>query len=269
MSKEYFIYCDESSDKGKLYGSFYGGLLIPAEKVQKIEKALRDTAINQGFNSELKWQKVTLNYLEKYKNFINEVFKFISNGDIKIRIMFSKNGDIMHHADNYQREHKYFLLYYQFIKHAFGLTKIDNPTKRPIKIRVYLDQLPDTKEKAQRFKGYIHALEKQPNFKAIPLKFPEDQIAEIDSKEHILLQSIDLILGAMYFYLNGLYEEIPDGQAKLGKRTLAKKALFDAIYENIKKIEPNFDIAKSTKGYDISIFTQPYRHWLFIPKQKK
>lgn len=266
MSKEYIIYCDESADKGKFYSNFYGGVIVSSQDVENINKLLTKKALELGFNGEVKWQKVTANYLDKYEQLINLFFDLIDQGLIKVRIMFTKNTNIMQSANEYQREYKYFLLYYQFIKHAFGLGYIPTESHHPPKIRLYLDQLPDTKEKSQLFKGWIHALEKDPTFRRIGLLFPEDQIAEINSKEHILLQCLDIVLGSMYFRLNDLHLEKPEGQRLRGKRTIAKEKLYKVINGRIRKLYPNFNIGISTSSVDKrNRWEHPYRHWLFVP----
>lgn len=266
MSKEYIIYCDESADKGKFYSNFYGGVIVSSKDVERINKLLTEKALELGFNGEVKWQKVTSNYLDKYEQLINLFFDLIDQGLIKVRIMFTQNINIMRSANEYQREYKYFLLYYQFIKHAFGLGYIPTEPHHPTKIRLYLDQLPDTKEKSQLFKGWIHALEKDPTFRRIGLLFPEDQIAEIDSKEHILLQCLDIVLGSMYFRLNNLHLEKPEGQRLRGKRTVAKEKLYKVINGRIRKLYPNFNIGVSTSSMDKrNRWEHPYRHWLFVP----
>lgn len=266
MSKEYIIYCDESADKGKFYSNFYGGVLVSSKEVENISKLLTTKALELGFKGEVKWQKVTANYLDKYEELINLFFDLIENGLIKVRIMFTQNIHIIRSANEYQREYKYFLLYYQFIKHAFGLRYIPTELHQTTRIRLYLDQLPDTKEKAQLFKGWIHALEKDPTFRRIGILFPEDQVAEIDSKEHILLQCLDIVLGSMYFRLNNLHLEKPEGQRTRGKRTIAKEKLYKVINTRIRGIYPNFNIGVSTSSLDKqNRWEHPYRHWLFIP----
>jgi len=209
---------------------------------------------------------ITANYLGKYEQLINLFFDLMEQGLVKVRIMFTHNINIIRYASEYQREYKYFLLYYQFIKHAFGLGFIQTEADQPTKIRLYLDQLPDTKEKSQKFKGWIHALEKDPLFRRIGLLFPEDQIAEIDSKEHILLQCLDVVLGSMYFRLNDLHQEKPEGQRTRGKRTIAKEKLYKIINGRIRAIYPNFNIGVSTSSAEKkNRWEHPYRHWVFVP----
>ena len=60
-----------------------------------------------------------------------------------------------------QIEGAFFRLYYQFIKHAFGLMH-RSPGNPSAKLRLYFDEFPETKEAASKFKGFILALKDNP-----------------------------------------------------------------------------------------------------------
>lgn len=70
-------------------------------------------------------------------------------------------------------------MYYQFIKHAFGL-KYSNPNRAPIKLRINFDHLSDTKEKSAQFTSYISSLEKSSQFRRVRILISEIQIAEVN-----------------------------------------------------------------------------------------
>ena len=75
----------------------------------------------------------------------------------------------------------------------------------------------------------------------------------------------------MAFRLNNLHKEIPIGEKRRGKRTIAKEKLYKFIHKKICEIRPNFNIGITT-GIDGDIynrFLHPYRHWLFIPNSSK
>jgi len=58
---------------------------------------------------------------------------------------------------------------------------------------------------------------------------PEDQIAEVKSHNHVLLQCVDIVLGAIQFRLNDLHKVTPEGKWRRGKRTIAKEKLYKMI----------------------------------------
>ncbi len=72
----YRIYADESVSNGKYYSNFYGGALVKTTNIPEIEKALNDKKEELNLNGEIKWTKVTENYLEKYTEIINLFFFF-------------------------------------------------------------------------------------------------------------------------------------------------------------------------------------------------
>ena len=100
---------------------------------------------------------------------------------------------------------------------------------------------------------------------------PEDQIAEVKSHNHVLLQCVDIVLGAIQFRLNDLHKVKPEGSRTRGKRTIAKEKLYKHINRRIRNIYPNFNIGitTGTKGDESSYWGHPYRHWLFIPSSHK
>lgn len=63
---------------------------------------------------------MTAQYLQKYMAM--DVFLDLVRQDlVKMRIMFTQNINVPTGLDSFQRANGYHLLYYQFIKHAFGL----------------------------------------------------------------------------------------------------------------------------------------------------
>lgn len=121
MKKQYLIYADESHRKGKYFSNFYGGALVSYNELKKINEKLNNKKKELGLGQEVKWTKVTEQYLDKYIDLINYFFNFIKNNKIKIRIMFRQNAIVPQNLTRLQEEKEYFLLYYQFIKHAFGI----------------------------------------------------------------------------------------------------------------------------------------------------
>ncbi|MDO8908459.1 MAG: DUF3800 domain-containing protein [Pseudohongiella sp.] len=263
---EYVIYCDESDSSGQYYGNFYGGLLVRSSDLISTIEALESKKTELNLERELKWQRVTGNYLDKYLEFSELLCDMIANDIVKVRIMFTQNIHTPGRYDDYRRENKYFLLYYQFVKHAFGLQY--SPRHESLaKVRVYLDKMPDTREKVESFKDHLESLNKNTSLRRNNILFQKEQIAEIDSKHHVLAQSLDIMLGAMQFRLNDKHLEKPEGQRTRGNRTIAKEKLYKYINKRIRAMHPGFNIGVSTgiKGDIKNRWNHPYRHWLFVP----
>lgn len=152
MKRQYLIYADESHRKGKFYSNFYGGALVNYKKIDYINNKLNLKKEELGLFSEVKWTKVTEQYLDKYIELINYFFEFVKSNNIKIRIMFRQNAQVPQNLTRIQEEKEYFLLYYQFIKHAFGIDYCNFNQKDRIILKLYFDKLPDTKKKNREFK---------------------------------------------------------------------------------------------------------------------
>lgn len=265
MAKELIIYCDESISRGSVFSDFYGGLLIYSTDLAHVQNVIALQKQNLNLLGEVKWQKVTENYLEKYIQLMNVFFDFIASGKIKVRIMFRQNMHTPKGLPQEKNDEKYFKLYYQFIKHSFGL-KFCNPELEHTSIRLYLDELPENREKRERFKDFIVGLNTS-YLSETNTKFDKSQIAEVDSSKHDLLQCLDVVLGSMQFRLNKKHLEKIPGTRRRGKRTIAKEKLYKYINSRIRDIYPNFNIGVSTGKGDSweNIWQHEYRHWLFVP----
>lgn len=263
---EYILYFDESDVKGKYYSNFYGGALVNLKDFQNINYSLNQKKQELGLYGEIKWSKVSKQYLDKYIEVISYFFKFIEENKIKIRIMFRQNCYEVPNLTKEQQDNEYFLLYYQFCKHAFGL-QYSNPNKEEMYIRMYFDKLPDTKEKVLKFKEYIYKLQYQDILCQNNIKIRKEDITEIISHDHPILQCMDIILGAMQFRLNDKHLEKIPGTNRRGNKTIAKEKLYRHINKLIRNIYPNFNIGISTgtQGDNSNSWKHPYRHWNFIP----
>ena len=110
MAKEYFLYCDESIENGKYYSDFYRGALGCSTDYDEIVALLQDKKIELNLFNEVKWTKVTDNYLHKYKELIDLYFVLIKDGRIKIRIMFRQSAYEAINLTDDQKDNGFFLL---------------------------------------------------------------------------------------------------------------------------------------------------------------
>jgi hypothetical protein len=267
---EYIIYTDESSKEGRFYGNFFGGALVRSYDLKEVISCLEATKQELGFRGEVKWEKVTLHYLEKYKELMNVFFDFISKDKVKIRIMFTHNYKRPINLTKDQMKKGYSLLYYQFLKHAFGLQYSNPDADKILRLRLYCDELPLNLDDRIEFKWYVHNLQYGKEFQRANISIPADQITEVNSHDHVILQCLDIVLGSINFRLNDFHKEKPEGSWKRGKRTIAKDKLYKHIYQLISQIIPNFNIGVTTKAANKNDrWNYPYRHWEFIPKEHK
>lgn len=264
----YIIYCDESSDKGPKYCDFFGGCIINSEDEHEIRSALEAKKKELNLNNEIKWTRVTGPYLQKYIEVIDLFFEFVKAGKVKVRIMFRKADDGMERHTGSPADDKYFKLYYQFIKHSFGLMTIPEECS-PARIILYLDTLPDKHGIREDFKEFIAGMPDTKDFEGSDISIRMRDIIEVDSKEHVLLQCTDIILGAMHFRLNGYNKQTQPETGRRGKRTIAKEKLFKHIQEKIWEIYPRLNIGVSTAQHgENSHWNSPYEHWCFHGKNE-
>lgn len=66
--------------------------------------------------------------------------------------MFRQNAQVPQNLTREHEEKEYFLLYYQFIKHAFGIDYCNPNEKDQVILKLYFDKLPDTKRKNKDLK---------------------------------------------------------------------------------------------------------------------
>lgn len=267
-NRHLIIYCDESTDKGRYFSHFYGGALVEARKRQMIEERLQNVKLENNLGAELKWTKITESYKDKYITFADAFFDFIDTGDVKLRIMFTQNTNRAIGLDEQQVGNEYWLLYYQLIKHAFGLSYCGE-AEVDTKITLYLDDVPDKVERFDVFRGYVASLSASPRFIDQRVSIKKEDITDVNSKAHTIMQGLDIILGAMQFRLNDKHLDKQPGQRLRSKRTRAKEDVYKHINRRIRALYPNFNIGVSTaiSGDYRNRWLHPYRHWLFVPAE--
>ncbi|MBP6965484.1 MAG: DUF3800 domain-containing protein [Armatimonadetes bacterium] len=264
--KEYIIFCDESDKDGKYYSNFYGGVLVGASQYQRVTDRLNTLKKELNLFGEIKWAKVTQTYLPKYEQMVRAFFEEIIAGKLKVRVMFTQNALEAQGLTEEHIDQEYFILYYQFVKHAFGLRHL-RTTAPQTRLRLYFDQFPDTKEKVATFKGYLHGLQHTEEFRKAGITIAKEDIAEVHSHDHVLLQCLDIVVGAMTFRLNDKHRLKRPGERLRGKRTIAKDKLYKIILQEIRKTHPGFNIGISTgRASGVrSRWTACYAHWCFRP----
>ncbi len=269
--RHYIIYCDESAKKGEYFSNFFGGVLLQSSDQEAIDYLLRKKKEELNLHSEIKWTSVTKPYLQKYIDFIKFYFEFVESSRLRVRVMFTQNIHRPVGLTKEQREERYFRLYYQFIKHGFGV-KYSNPNALDrVFFSLLLDDIPDTKAKFENFKDYLSRIPNTYDMRGCQIHFPRNQITDVNSANHSILQGLDVILGSMNFRLNDHHRKKPEGQRIRGKRTIAKEKLYKEINKLIRSIYPNFNVGTTTGTQNglVDRWRHPYRHWRFIPTDYK
>lgn len=241
------------------------GALINLSDINLIENTLNSKKEELNLYGEIKWTKVTDNYLEKYIEMINLFFDFIKSGKIKVRIMFAQNAFVSEGLTKEQTDNEYGILYYYFLKDSFGLKFSNNtPFKNKVNFSFYLDDLPCSIEQKLNLKNSLLRY----NYELRQNNTEITEIVEIDSKKHVIQQCMDIILGSMNFRLNDLDKVKDELTGKKSKRTRAKEKLYKVINKNIREIRKGFNVGVSTSNdNDITnVWKHKYRHWNFVSR---
>ncbi len=268
--KEYILFCDESDRRGSFYSNFYGGARVPASHLRTVEQALLEQRQRLGLNSEIKWEKVGPGVVERYEHFIAAFFDQIQARRVFLRVMFTHNVRVPVGLTREQLGDSYYLLYYQFLKHGFGLAYLPSHAHPP-RLRIYLDEIGDTREQVAKFKGFVRGLPDTKTIRAAGGLILEDSaITEVRSHDHIIMQALDVVLGSTTFRLNNKHLAKLPGEDVRGKRTVAKERLYRFILGEIKRVtgKQSFNIGITT---GLSVFpggrwSDPYLHWCFTPR---
>lgn len=262
-----YIWLDESTKEGEFYSNFYGGIVIDSRNLNDVIHIMRRCVDENGLSGhEIKWQKVNEAHFEPYKKVVDTIIDLLKNGLIKMRIFFKSNQYDAVGLTKEQKIKTYQMLYYQFVKHAFGLKFANNDTSKPLRVHLSFDDMPLCHDDISEFRNSILGLNTVKEFSQTNICFSESDIIEVDSRNELPLQFLDLILGAMSFRLNNKHLIIPEGSRVRGKRTRIKEKLYKYINERIREIKPGFNIGVSTgRRSDMDVWTDPYRHWCFVP----
>jgi len=201
----YIVFADEAwtHDPEHRFWRFYGGAMIRAADREPIETELRALKAKLGLLGEMKWSKTRPFNWERFAILVERFLDFVETGGVKFRYMWLdqlfQNPDAL---NDYQREYGYFILYYYFIVYCFGLPWHDDP--EPVTIEFFPDSLPEEPTKRASFRDFLlrcHAARRFQNQSA----FSFINVGDVNSKEHTVLQCVDVIIGAFGFRLNGLH----------------------------------------------------------------
>ena len=102
QTMEYIIYSDESISRGEYFSDFFGGVLVRSRDIYEVTTAIEAKKQELNLLGEIKWVKVSVNYLEKYKEMMDLFFSFIKQAKLQLRFMFRDTNQV---PSNLDRDH--------------------------------------------------------------------------------------------------------------------------------------------------------------------
>lgn len=274
----YEIYADEAWTHSSLplqrYHCFFGGIFGSQSLLGRLETELiKIKKVNNLANSEVKWSALKAAKLVFYKKLIDCFFYHLDTEDLTYRQMFRDRsfifcdefGDISSEKTELDVQ---FMLFYQFIKHSFGIQFLPQVNDVKYEVLVRLDGHSSQRHKDQ-LEQYINNLSKHWSRNDINIK-----ASFIDSKSSNVLQLCDVIMGAAGSYGNKQHKLRKNGQRGMTKAQHARYELSKYIYNKIKVLDAKhrgskaFNWFESTgmQGSPESKLHHKLRIWKYIPE---
>jgi hypothetical protein len=181
----------------------------------------------------MKWSNARPFNWERYAIVIERFLDYVESGDVKLRYMWldqmKQNPATL---TEHQREYGYYILYYFFAVFCLGLPWHDED--EAVKIELLVDTLPEDPVKRREFREFMLRCHSFRRYQGqAPFRFVE--VGEVNSKDHILLQCVDVIIGSAGFRLNKMHL-VTQRNGRRAKATKAKEQLYRQITARIGKI---------------------------------
>lgn len=259
------IYSDESRHKNERF-MLLSGVWVEEENIKVARNEIKSLRHKHGYKNsagqyidfvgELKWQKVSDKYLHVYKDLADIFFKWIDQDIVRYCCMLIDTHDPLIKQHNNIGTEGYFKLLYQLYFHN---------SKTPAIYKIFPDSISNPTVKVN-LPMLDKCLDSGLKKKFLPLLNPGEfvgnkgfvnNITPVDSHSSEFIQAVDVIMGAIGYLQNRLFDKPNAKKAKveLMRYIFEKITLSGAIKVSGKK----FYVAKSTK----------FNIWLFKPSNKK
>lgn len=238
MPRTYEIYADESWTHGSVprnrYWCFLGGIFGTESQLSKLEAALKEVKASCGYKLEVKWANISEKDTPVYHHLLDTFFQHISENDIKYRQLFldRKYVRILRPGEARQSDLDIqYKIYYQFLKHHFGLEHL--PLAQGTFDRVFIRL--DTHSSVDHTNSLKEFTEKLPLYLGrTDLHF---DVSFVDSKKHLSLQMCDVLMGAAGSYGNKMHLRRENGRRGMTNKQKCRLAICKYIYEKLKAVD--------------------------------
>lgn len=230
----YELYADEAwthqSSPLHRYHTFFGGAFAYEKQIARLESSLLQIQKHANDRREIKWQNVDPVTLDYYKAIIDSFKDHVLYHGLKYRQMF--NDRFHHYQGNESEVDSQFKLYYQFLKHHIPWSDIAQKNQdNLIQVNVRLDNY-----SSQQHKKNLKELgENIPNH--FNLHNLTVNISFVNSKNFIILQTCDLIMGAAGYYGNRMHCDRHNDRRGMSPKQKARFELSKHIYNTLRVID--------------------------------
>lgn len=200
MSVRYVLYADESGVHQSASCYTIGAILVPEEYAGDFQDSLNEVTQRHNISTEIKWEYVRNSY--NSMNFAIDLLKLLITGpSVFTCIVVRKDAYRKWQGD---QEAAFYITYTLLIEHC---------TKQlEAQVEATMDQKSESYPKHHEVVGIIANHKLKNNLGEV------EQVVRGDSKEHIELQAVDILTGAVNsahdLYLN------PNARVNSGKRLL-------------------------------------------------
>lgn len=122
-------------------------------------------------------------------------------------------------------------------------------SSNPAIIELFPDNLPHAHEKKQEFARFLQWCHNGKRF-AHQSPFRVVEVGDVESRNHVILQCVDLIIGAVGYKLNKEYKAAP--RSRRSKTAHAKIPLYERIRHSLGRIDMN---ERGTRAFSIGVST--------------
>lgn len=270
MSKKLEIYADEAwTQQVPLYRyhCFFGGIMASSKTMIDLEENIRQLKKEYDFRREIKWTHVSRRD-ELFFIKLIEIFRDMMLDpayDLKYRQLFLDRA-ISYKGEPSTTLEAQYKVYYQFIKHSFGLQYIDFPLNLIINLDTHSSHV--HKSRLREFSDRLPTILNKENRLKLSLHF-------IESRKSLVLQLCDLLMGAAGYYGNNLYNLKQENQKRISQNQSVKKAIGKTVYDAFRIINSDARGRKAfnwfeTTGLDndrFNHFNHKLRIWKFEAKE--
>ncbi len=241
--------------------------------MDRLDTRLRMVRSDDGISGEIKWKSLSEANYECYIEFVDTLFESILSGEVKFRQMFLDRTFVWQPKRD-QAEitdiESQFKLYYQFLKHAFGLKYLPRAAGvDQIELLVRLDNHSSqpNKEKLVDFCATLPRILERHDVRV--------SVSFLNSKKAPRIQVWDLLIGAAGSHGNRMHLKRSDGQRGMTKKQKLRDNFCKHVYQSLKNIDAQTRGSKAFNwfettglGTNFANFYEPnLRIRKFIPKQ--